>query len=217
MGLYSWLLAQSYDRAMRKTEQLCLNQWRSELLALATGDLLEIGTGTGTNLAHYPPQLTKITLSEPDSQMRRKLQKKLSSPTVRNIHLADWPAERIEQPDQSFDTIVCSLVLCSVNNQQLALKEVFRLLRPGGQLLFLEHVIATNTKTIRWQKRLEPIWRHCSGNCHLTRDTLNTIKACGLEIEALTEADILGAPAILRRTIRGRARKPRHQNTSENN
>lgn len=207
MGLYSWLLAQSYDWAMCKTEQRCLNRWRRELLTQATGELLEIGAGTGTNIALYPAQLTKVTLSEPNLQMRRKLRKKLTG-SKRNFHLTDWAAEQIEQPDHSFDTIVCSLVLCSVGNQQRSLREIFRLLRPGGQLLFLEHVIAKNEQTIRRQHLFEPIWRYCSGNCHLTRDTLHNIKVSGMVIEELTEANILGAPSILRRSVRGRARKP---------
>lgn len=213
MRLSSWLMAQSYDWAMRKTEQRCLNQWRKELLTQATGELLEIGAGTGINLPHYPDHLTEITLSEPDPQMRNKLQKKLSATTNRGIQLTPWSAEQVELPDQSLDTIVCSLVLCSVNDQQQALTELYRLLRPGGQLLFLEHIIAAEEKTIRWQKRLEPIWRCCSGNCHLTRDTLSNIEATGLQIEQVSEADIIGAPAILRRTVRGRARKPISPNT----
>lgn len=211
MGLHSWLMAQSYDWAMRKTEQRCLAQWRQELLAQATGELLEIGAGTGINLPHYPYNLSKITLCEPDSQMRRKLRQKLTDAQHRNIQVVHWCAEQIELPDQSFDTIVSSLVLCSVSDPQQALKELYRLLRPGGQLLFLEHIIAAEHKTIRWQRRFEPVWRRCSGNCHLTRDTLINIEAAGLQIEHLQEADIIGAPAILRRTVRGRAHKPARQ------
>lgn len=208
MGLYSWLMAQSYDLAMRKTEQRCLNQWRKDLLGQATGDLLEIGAGTGSNLPHYPTTLSTITLSEPDPQMRRKLQQKLATEKKLEITVADWNAEQINLPDQSLDTIVSSLVLCSVGNQYQTLNELHRVLRPGGQLLFLEHIIAAEIKTVRWQKWIEPAWRRCSGNCHLTRDTANNIEAAGLRIEQLHEAEIIGAPAILQRTVRGRARKP---------
>ncbi len=200
-------MAQSYDWAMRKTEQRCLNQWRRELLSQATGALLEIGAGTGINLPHYPANLSKMTLSEPDPQMRRKLSRKLGV-KYQHVEIAHWGAEQIELPDHSVDTIVSSLVLCSVSDQQQALKELHRLLRPGGQLLFLEHIIAAEAKTVRWQKRIEPVWKRCSGNCHLTRDTLRNIEATGLQIEHLNEANIVGAPAILQRTVRGRARKP---------
>ena len=208
MKLYSWLMAQSYDWAMRKTEQRCLHDWRSELLQDACGELLEIGAGTGVNLPHYPANLSGMTLSEPDPQMRRKLHSKLSTSNTQNIQIAHWNAEQIDRPDHSFDTVVSSLVLCSVSDQQQTIDELFRVLRPGGRLLFLEHVIATDHKSIRWQKFYEPVWRRCSGNCHLTRDTLANIKASGLQIEKLQEDDILGAPAILRRTVRGLARKP---------
>jgi ubiquinone/menaquinone biosynthesis C-methylase UbiE len=208
MRLFSWLMAQSYDWTMRKTEQRCLNQWREDLLRQATGDLLEIGAGTGSNLPHYPTSLSTITLSEPDPQMRRKLQQKLAAKNNREITVVNWNAEQINLPAQSLDTIVSSLVLCSVGNQQQTLTELHRVLRPGGQLLFLEHIIAAETKTVRWQKRIEPVWRLCSGNCHLTRDTANNIEAAGLKIEQLNEANIIDAPAILQRTVRGRARKP---------
>ncbi len=207
MKLHSWLMAQSYDWLLRKTEQRCLGPWRQELLQQACGELLEIGAGTGTNLPYYPPELTGITLSEPDPQMRRRLENKFNIPGG-NRALVPWSAEQIELPDQSFDTIVSSLVLCSVQNQQQALSELYRLLRPGGQLLFLEHIVASDEKTRKRQKMLEPLWRCCSGNCHLTRDTLSEIEKSGLQIEKLQEDEIVGAPAILRRAVRGVARKP---------
>ncbi|MCK4691535.1 MAG: methyltransferase domain-containing protein [Desulfuromonadales bacterium] len=207
MGVYSWLMAKGYDLAMYKTEQRCLQKWRSELLLRATGELLEIGAGTGVNLPHYPTHLKRLTLSEPDRHMRLKLQKKLSTEQQHPTRIAAWGAEQIGLPDQSVDTIVSTLVLCSVNDQQQALKELHRLLRPGGQLLFLEHVIARNPGTVRWQKLCEPFWSCCSGNCRLTRDTAGAIEAAGLQIERLTEDDMTPAPTIIKRTIRGVARK----------
>jgi len=207
MKLQSWLLAQSYDWLLRKTEQRCFGPWRQELLLQARGELLEIGAGTGANLPFYPQGLSGITLSEPDPQMRRRLENKLNDPSGNRL-LAPWSAEQIERPDQSFDTIVSSLVLCSVQDQPQALSELYRLLRPGGQLLFLEHIVASDEKTRKRQKMFEPLWRCCSGNCHLTRDTLAEIEKSGLQIVNLQEDEIVGAPAILRRAVRGVARKP---------
>lgn len=201
-------MAKIYDRTMRTTEERCLRQWRSELLAQATGELLEIGAGTGIDLPHYPAQIKTLTVSEPDPHMRNQLQKKLSALTAHQVRVADWGAEQVDLPDQSIDTIVSTLVLCSVPSPQQTLRELNRLLRPGGQLLFLEHVIATDSRTVHWQRCCEPLWRCCCGNCHLTRDTVRSIEASGMIIEQLREADMLTAPAIVRRTMRGRARKP---------
>lgn len=205
MGLYSWLMAQCYDMAMANTEQLCLNGWRRDLLACATGDVLEIGAGTGVNLQHFPAHC-RLIISEPDAQMRKKLQDRLQT-TELPAQLVDWPAEQLKLPNHSIDTVVTTLVLCSVADQQQALKEIYRVLRPGGQLLFIEHVRSGNRKTERWQRFCEPVWRCACGNCHLTRDTAKRITETGLEIEKLLEAELLGAPAIVRRTLRGRAIK----------
>ena len=117
MGLYSWLMAQSYDLAMCKTEQLCLGQWRSELLAKACGEMLEIGAGTGVNLPLYPSALQRLILCEPDLQMRKQLQKKLVAAEHPQILVTDWGAEQLDLPDSSIDTIISTLVLCSVKDQ----------------------------------------------------------------------------------------------------
>lgn len=207
MGLCSWLLANAYDSAMHKYEQRCLGQWRADLLAGARGELLEIGAGTGINLPHYPDQVDHLIVSEPDPQMHKQLLKRISSLPKSLTRATNWSAEQIDLPDQSIDTIVSTLVLCSVNNLQQSLRELHRVLRPGGQLLFLEHVVATEDKTQRWQKICQPLWKCCCGNCHLTRDTASNIEAVGLTIEKLCAADIPGAPSIVRRTIRGCARK----------
>ena len=208
MGFYSWLMAQGYDLAIDKTEQRCLSQWRRELLTEASGGLLEIGAGTGMNLPYYPSHLSQITLSEPDPHMRAQLQKKLTLNPLPSSLVTDWPAEQLDLPDHSIDTMVSTLVLCSVTCTRQTLQELYRVLRPGGQLLFIEHVVAAEKTTVRWQKLWEPAWRCCCGNCHLTRDTLYSMEETGLVIEQLTESDIVGAPAIVRRALRGRARKP---------
>lgn len=208
MELYPWLMAQCYDIAMRRPERLCLRQWRRELLSTASGNILEIGAGTGGNLPFYPQQSPSLTLSEPDSWMRRQLQKKLARhKTGRKIVLTDWHAEQLKLPDQSLDTVVSTLVLCSVQDQQQSLNEISRVLRPGGQLLFIEHVRSDNKTTAHWQQRFEPFWRCACGNCYLTRETALNIENCGLQIEKLEEEEMLAAPAIVRRTLWGRARR----------
>jgi ubiquinone/menaquinone biosynthesis C-methylase UbiE len=187
---------------MRGCERRCLGEWRRELLAGVSGDVLEIGGGTGVNLQYYPETIHRLVLTEPDPNMRQQLLK--SGMTV-----ADFRAEKIELPDESFDCIVSTLVLCSVDSQADALKEAYRLLRPGGALFFIEHVVALdNEKLARWQKRLEPAWLWLSSNCHLAMDTARAIKEAGFEFIWLEEVSMRGAPAIVRPVIKGVARKP---------
>jgi len=174
----------------------------------ATGEVLEIGAGTGINLPHYPTTVTRLVLSEPDQQMRLKLANRLSQYKNRHIDITAWGADNITTEDHSFDTIVSTLVLCSVPDQPAALAEVQRLLRPGGKLIFLEHILSDHPSTRRWQHRLEPVWSLCAGDCKLTRDTATAIKTAGFTIEQLTDAPMVGTPPFVSRTIRGIATKP---------
>lgn len=206
--LRSLLIAKTYDFAMKSTEKRCLAQWRKEILALAHGDLLEIGAGTGINLCHYPEHASSITLSEPDPQMRKQLTRKIAEFKSRRITVIDCDAEAIDRPDNSFDTIVTTLVLCSVNCQSSSLKEIYRLLRPEGVLLFMEHIISDQPSVQTWQRRIEPFWSFFAGDCRLTRNTANAITKAGFIIEWLTEEPMLGAPAFVSRAIRGVAKKP---------
>ena len=112
-------------------------------------------------------------------------------------------------PDASFDAVVCTLVLCSVQDVQVALTEIFRVLRPGGRLLFVEHVAARQHSTrLAWQRRLEPIWKRVAGNCHLTRDTEQAIRAVGFQFERIERESMRKAMPLIRPCIRGAARKP---------
>ncbi len=205
--LSSFFMARLYDRVMQRSEALCLGDWRRQLLQQATGQTLEIGAGTGVNLPYYPQDIALI-LSEPDRQMRKELEKKLANSSPTDLRLTDWNATAAQLPDASLDTLVSTLVYCSVDDLQLALKEAYRLLRPGGRLLFIEHVIADQPSTIRWQRRLEPLWRSCCGNCHLTRNPTAAMQQTGFLLEDCQEDALLGAPAVARRTLRGCARKP---------
>ena len=203
----SWLIAVSYNLLMHGTEQRCLAGWRQELLHNAYGDVLEIGAGTGLNLPFYPPLLTSLTLAEPDDFMRRKLVAEGAKLQHLNYRITDWPADRVPLAAESLDSIVSTLVLCTVGCPTSSLEEIERLLKPGGRLIFMEHVISDQDKTRRWQQRLEPFWKICAGDCRLTRDTAANIEAAGLRIETLTEELIDGVPSFLNRTIRGVAVK----------
>jgi ubiquinone/menaquinone biosynthesis C-methylase UbiE len=199
----SWLMAAVYDRFMKVSEEACLGRWRADLLRDLSGEVLEVGAGTGSTLGLYPKAVTRLVMAEPDPHMRRKLLEKRGT-----IEVSDAPAEKLPFDQASFDAVVCSLVLCSVRDQAAALAEIARVLRPGGRLLFLEHVAADGKpERLKWQGRIEPVWKHLMGNCHLTRRTEAAIAAAGLDIETIQRESIRKALPIVRPSIRGVARK----------
>ena len=201
----SWLMAAVYDSFMRKSEAACLERWRADLLRDLSGEVLEIGAGTGATLPHYPESVTRLVLCEPDPHMRRKLRAKAAR---RNVEVSDAPADALPMPAGSFDAVVSSLVLCSVREPRTALAEIRRVLKPGGRLVFLEHVAAeSNPGRLKWQKRIEPVWKHLMHNCHLTRGTAAEIEAAGFRIEKIQRESIRKAMPIVRPSIRGIARK----------
>ncbi|MEN8218519.1 MAG: class I SAM-dependent methyltransferase [Pseudomonadota bacterium] len=193
---------------MKNTEKLCLSQWRTELLGNVRGDILEIGSGTGVNLKYYPYTINQLVLSEPNINMRHYLNKRIEDAGRDNISMAHNNAESIDFPDESFDYIVSTLVLCSVTDQLNCLTELKRLLRPNGKLLFIEHVAAEdNPRLFKWQKRIEPFWKIIGGNCHLTRNTESVIKQAGFNSIQLEKTSFLGAPSIVGPIIKGIAHK----------
>ena len=204
----SWLMAAVYDRFMRGSEEACLAQWRAELLRDLSGAVLEVGAGTGVTLPHYPKSIARVVLCEPDAHMRRKLKQKVDVSALRKIEFSDASLDSLPFKAGEFDAVVCSLVLCSVPDQQAALAEIARVLKPGGRLLFLEHVAADGRPgRLKWQRRVEPVWKHLMGNCHLTRRTEAAIAAAGFEIERIQRESIRKALPIVRPSIRGLARK----------
>jgi len=201
------LLAAFYDRAIAGAERRFLGRWRHELLAGTAGAVLEIGSGTGLNLPHYPATVKRLVLSEPDPHMRARLEKKLAKLPA-PPELVPCGAERLDFPDQSFDAVVSTLVLCSVRQPLTALREVYRVLRPGGRLYFLEHVRSDHPPIHFWQRTWEPLWKRACGNCHLTRETASLVEKAGFELEKLEDLRMEGVPAIVRRTLRGVAVRP---------
>lgn len=176
------VFAALYDRLGGTMERRWMGERRARLLAGARGAVLEIGGGTGANLPHYR-DVERVTVSEPDPFMRRRLSPKLEAALV-PVEVSEAGAEALTFPDGSFDTVVSTLVLCTVPDQGSALAEVRRVLRPGGRLLFIEHVRAEGSAA-RWQDRIEPVWGCVFGGCHPNRDTLAAIEAAGFEVEIL--------------------------------
>jgi ubiquinone/menaquinone biosynthesis C-methylase UbiE len=196
-----------YDCSLSGAEAACLSDWRRALLSGAHGDVLEIGAGTGANLSYYPKAVRRLVLAEPDAGMRARLKRKVGERD--DVTVIDATAEIIPLPDKAFDVVVSTLVLCSVDSPGRSLAEVWRVLRPGGRLLFLEHVAAEGRPgRLRWQRFLEPAWRCMAGNCHLTRETASSITEMGFEFEDLQRESIRKVAGVVRPSIRGAARRP---------
>jgi SAM-dependent methyltransferase len=203
----SWLTAALYDRMMRGVEEAGLQRWRAELLRGLEGEVLEVGAGTGVNLPHYPPAVRRVVHVEPDPHMRRRLARRLGAMPY-PVEMVPAPLEALDHAPGSFDAIVATLVFCSVPDQPQALHRAWELLRPGGRLVFLEHVASDDPAAAAWQRRLDPLWCRVMGGCHLTRDTEAAIRAAGFDMERVTRAPMRRAPKLVRATIRGVARKP---------
>jgi len=207
MGIFSWGIARFYDSVMLRAENACLGQWRQNLLASLSGKVLEIGAGTGMNLKYYPDTITSLTLTEPDRHMRARLEKKLDGET-RSHQLVDASAEDLPFNDNSFDAAITTLVLCSVAQPDRCLTELRRILKPGGKLILLEHVVDPERGQIyKWQKRIEPFWTCCAGNCHLTRDTLQSLQQNGFTTANVHRDTMRGAVSFVSPVIHGIAEK----------
>lgn len=200
----SRLLAAIYDPFMRASERACLDAWRGALLAGATGEVLEIGAGTGANLAHYPAGVSRLVLSESDRFMLAKLEPKARESGREGVIVREASATALPFDAGSFDAVVSTLVLCSVEDVAAVLAEVKRVLRPGGTLRFLEHVAADHDPSrLAWQRRIEPLWKRLAGNCHLTRRTSEEIRRAGFVIEEEQRESMRKALPIVRTTVRG--------------
>ena len=184
-----------------------MREWRRELLQQVSGDVLEVGAGTGANIEFYPESVIRLTLSEPDRHMRKQLEHRVAGST-KNILVSAGSAENIDAQDESFDFVVASLVCCSVSDQGAALLEIRRVLKPEGCLVFLEHVAAENgTRRRLWQNRVTPLWRKLAGNCHLNRETEAALLSAGFNIRDIKRESMRKAVSLVKPTIRGIAVK----------
>jgi ubiquinone/menaquinone biosynthesis C-methylase UbiE len=203
------LFAAAYDRLMARTEERGLREQRRALLARAEGATLELGAGTGLNLANYPAALDELVLSEPDEHMLPRLRRRVAA-GGRAVEVVQAPGERLPFPDERFDTVTATLMLCTAPDPGAVLREVARVLRPGGRFLFIEHVRAgaDQPRLGRWQDRLAPLWPYVADGCVCNRTTLATIEASPLVVEQVEHGSLPEAPPLVRPTIAGVARRP---------
>jgi SAM-dependent methyltransferase len=197
MGLWGQIWAACYDRMMAGPERLAFGAHRRALLAGVEGRVVEIGAGTGANLPFYGPGVTRLALVEPDEPMARRLERRVRE-AARAAEVVRAPAEQLPFGDRSFDVAVATLVLCTVADQPRALAELRRVLRPGGRLIFMEHVRAQEPGLARWQDRLDPLQRRIANGCHCNRPTVDEIRRAGFAIEALERNRFPKAPPIVR-------------------
>jgi ubiquinone/menaquinone biosynthesis C-methylase UbiE len=193
-----------YDRGLKATEEAGLRAMRAELLAGAGGRVVELGAGTGANLELYPEAVEELVLVEPDPHMTKRLREKLAAST-RSARIVEAPAERLPLESGGFDTAVSTLVLCTVPDPAATITELTRVLRPGGRLLFIEHVRAEDPGLARWQDRLERPWRFLADGCRCNRDTLATIRASGFELGEIERDRTPKALPIVEPLVRGAA------------
>jgi SAM-dependent methyltransferase len=194
------IFARFYERLSRATDRI-EREYRQELAGPARGRVLEIGVGNGLNLEHYR-DAELVVAADPEPSMLA-----LAGPRARAaavpVRLIRARAERLPFLDASFDTAVCSLVLCSVEDPGRSVEEIRRVLRPGGALRFWEHVRSFGRAAGRVQDVIAPAWGLFSGGCHPNRDTLSTIRRAGFEVEARPFP--LGPPSPVRPQVLGTA------------
>ncbi len=203
MSLRKRFFALTYDRQMVKVDEAGLRAHREQLLSSLSGRVLEIGGGTGSNLSSYGAAVQSLTITEPDPHMLRRLEAHVREqmPTAQVLRA---PAEDLPFGDDAFDAVVSTLVLCGVDDQPRALREIHRVLRPGGQLVFFEHVRSDDPKIARQQDRMNAVNRFVVG-CDCNRPTLESIRGAGFDVDAAA-ATLDKVPWFTRPAIVGHAR-----------
>jgi ubiquinone/menaquinone biosynthesis C-methylase UbiE len=198
--MIGWL----YDLLARRAERAGIGQIRHDLLADLEGDVIEIGSGTGASLPYYE-RARRVVAVEPDAGMAKRLPTKIEEAKV-PVEVVSTRAQALPFPDESFDAAVAAFVLCSVEDQDDVLAEARRVLRPGGQLVVLEHVLGEGG-IARWQNRLTPLHKRMAGNCHLNRDTRAAVARAGFDVTGVEATILPGTHALVRPGVQGVAIK----------
>ena len=155
---------------------------RAKIVPLASGKVLELGIGMGLNLIHYDAaRVESVTGVDPGAELRAAAVAAPRDPKLK-VNVEAGTAEALPFAAGSFDCVVCTFTLCSVQQPQAALAEAQRVLKPGGRLLFCEHGLAPDAVVAKWQRRIEPVWKRIAGGCHLTRPVTSAITAAGFKV-----------------------------------
>jgi ubiquinone/menaquinone biosynthesis C-methylase UbiE len=190
------LFARVYERLASAAERGVAREHRRTLLEGASGRVIEIGAGSGSNFAHYPATVREVLAVEPEPYLRARAAAAAREAPVR-VSVVEGHAERLPADDESFDVVVHSLMLCSVADQHAALAQSLRVLRAGGQLRFYEHV-RSHTRSWAQVQRLADatLWPHLAGGCHMARDTRAAIEQAGFQIEQCESFTFSPSPLV---------------------
>jgi ubiquinone/menaquinone biosynthesis C-methylase UbiE len=204
------IFARFYDRMIAGVEKGGLGEMRRELLATARGRVLELGAGTGANLRYYTSDVTELVMTEPDPHMATRLRDKLEADgtAAANPKVMVAPAEDLPFDDCTFDCVVATLVLCTVDDPGRAIAEARRVLVEGGRLLYIEHIRNSRPRAAWWQDRLERPWGFVAGGCHPNRATDQLLADAGFWIDSMERDKLPKSAALIRPVIRGVARRP---------
>ncbi len=193
-NLHDWILKGRFD------------ELRRQVTASARGRVLEVGAGTGLNFGFYPPDAEVVAI-EPNRPLRERARARSRSADVHAaIEVVDAIAERLPFADEVFDSVVVTFTLCSIELVDEALREIHRVLHPGGAVHLVEHVEA-EPRTARWQRRVQPIWTHVFGGCSLTRNPAVELARAGFDAQGLERVD-LPLPRLARAGMIGLAHRP---------
>ena len=201
------IFAAFFDRMSRGAEKRGLGELRDEVVGKASGVVVEIGAGTGRNFAHYPSAVREVLATEPDPNMLKRAPEALGTATV-PIRLEQATADRLPVEDATVDTVVATLVFCSIDDPDAALAEIHRVLKPGGRVVFLEHIRADSQRLAKWQDRIQPVWSFFGGGCHPNRDTPAAYKRAGFVLEEIERFDFKPNMVLDKPHAKGDARKP---------
>lgn len=208
-GVWARILASIYDPFLWLGERAEMRARRAELVAQASGRVLEIGAGTGLNLAHYDGNVEALVLTEPEEPMARRLETRVRrSGSTHDVLRVE--AERLPLPDDSVDTVVSTMVLCTVDDPARATDEIARVLRPGGSLLFIEHVRSKGRFLGAVQDLFEEPWRRFARGCHCNRRTPELLVERGFQLTDLRPGSWKRMPLLVRPLVTGRALAPGH-------
>jgi ubiquinone/menaquinone biosynthesis C-methylase UbiE len=192
------VFARLYARDCARMEARGVAEHRRRLLAGLSGRVVEIGAGTGSTFRHYPAEVRELIAVEPEPYLRARALEAAAAADV-PVDVIDALAEQLPLEDASVDAAVAALVLCSVHDPPAALAELHRVVRPGGELRFYEHVRSTSPRLARVQRTLDVVWPHLLGGCHTSRDTERAIADAGFRIERCERfrfpEGLLAAPA----------------------
>lgn len=205
MGIYTkYVLPKLIDTACSQPPMQAL---RSRYVSRAHGDVLEIGIGSGLNLSHYGESVTSITGLDPAAELT-VMAKRRARDAAAPVEVLQVSGEEIPADDARFDSLVCTWTLCSIPNVYRALREMHRVLKPGGNLYFVEHGLSPEQSVQGWQRRIEPLWKKIGGGCHLTRKADDLIQDAGF-ILGEQDAGYQPGPRFAAYMTHGVATRPR--------